>query len=96
MNPENRSILPPMAFRSFASRYVKPALSEGFQDITDVEFMVGNKLLLLQRECIATYKKISLKERQNNGLSGPSTGFPISQHEFCRPMAFGQVFGQHR
>jgi hypothetical protein len=40
MNPEKRKILPNMAFRSFASRYKKPDLNEGFQDITEVAFRV--------------------------------------------------------
>lgn len=39
-NPEHRKILPPVAFRSFASRYVQPSMSEGFQDITPVNFVV--------------------------------------------------------
>jgi hypothetical protein len=40
MNPEKRAILPGLAFRGFSSRYQPPALSEGFQDITDVAFTV--------------------------------------------------------
>ncbi len=56
MNPENRSILPPMAFRSFASRYVKPALSEGFQVITDVDFVVGNIYPHLHSKRISSYR----------------------------------------
>ncbi|KAL5324305.1 hypothetical protein ACEPPN_008850 [Leptodophora sp. 'Broadleaf-Isolate-01'] len=38
MNPEKRTILPGMAFRSFATRYKRPELNEGFQDITEVAF----------------------------------------------------------
>ncbi|KAM3069449.1 DNA kinase/phosphatase Pnk1, variant 2 [Clarireedia jacksonii] len=38
MNPENRSILPKLAFTSFSSRYQKPEMTEGFQDITEVPF----------------------------------------------------------
>ena len=38
MNPEKRTILPGMAFSGFASRYKKPEISEGFQDLTDVQF----------------------------------------------------------
>ena len=38
MNPEKRTRLPGVAFGSFASRYRPPALSEGFQDITLVDF----------------------------------------------------------
>ena len=40
MNPEKRMILPSMAFRGFISRYKKPELNEGFQDITEVAFRV--------------------------------------------------------
>lgn len=40
MNPEKRIILPSMAFRGFMSRYKKPELNEGFQDITEVAFRV--------------------------------------------------------
>ncbi|PQE10227.1 hypothetical protein CJF32_00000743 [Rutstroemia sp. NJR-2017a WRK4] len=38
MNPENRSILPKLAFTGFSSRYQKPEMTEGFQDITEVPF----------------------------------------------------------
>lgn len=38
MNPEDRTMLPRMAFNSFASRYREPKLEEGFQDITKVAF----------------------------------------------------------
>ncbi|KAL3427713.1 polynucleotide kinase 3 phosphatase [Phlyctema vagabunda] len=38
MNPEKRTILPSIAFSSFASKFRKPSLSEGFQDITEVDF----------------------------------------------------------
>ncbi|SMQ55745.1 unnamed protein product [Zymoseptoria tritici ST99CH_3D7] len=38
MNPENRQLLPKMAFTSFASRFRRPTLEEGFQDITSVDF----------------------------------------------------------
>ncbi|CZS90504.1 related to bifunctional polynucleotide phosphatase/kinase [Rhynchosporium agropyri] len=45
MNPEKRSILPGMAFRSFATRYKRPEMDEGFQDITEVGFkFLGNKV----------------------------------------------------
>jgi hypothetical protein len=40
MNPEKRTILPNMAFRGFTSRYKRPELKEGFQDITEVAFRV--------------------------------------------------------
>jgi bifunctional polynucleotide phosphatase/kinase len=39
-NPEKRTILPRIAFSGFASRFVEPELSEGFQDMTRVEFQV--------------------------------------------------------
>ncbi|KAG0652282.1 bifunctional polynucleotide phosphatase kinase [Hyphodiscus hymeniophilus] len=38
MNPEKRDILPGLAFKMFSSRYQRPAISEGFQDITEVKF----------------------------------------------------------
>ena len=37
-NPENRIMLPGIAFKSFAQRYRAPSLSEGFQDIVKVDF----------------------------------------------------------
>jgi len=40
MNPEKRERLPGMAFAGFVKRFVAPELSEGFQDITPVEFRV--------------------------------------------------------
>lgn len=39
LNPEDRTLLPKMAFSSFASRYREPKLEEGFQDITKVAFV---------------------------------------------------------
>jgi hypothetical protein len=41
MNPEKRAILPSLAFRGFNSRYKRPQLKEGFQDITEVAFRVS-------------------------------------------------------
>jgi bifunctional polynucleotide phosphatase/kinase len=41
MNPENRTMLPGLAFTGFASRYRKPELAEGFQDIVEVKFEVS-------------------------------------------------------
>ncbi|KAK2808825.1 hypothetical protein FQN50_004301 [Emmonsiellopsis sp. PD_5] len=38
INPEMRPLLPGIAFGDFARRFKEPALSEGFQDITHVEF----------------------------------------------------------
>jgi bifunctional polynucleotide phosphatase/kinase len=40
MNPEGRTRLPGIAFASFKSRYRRPELPEGFQDITEVKFQV--------------------------------------------------------
>lgn len=40
LNPEKRSILPHSAFTGFASRYQEPKLTEGFQDIIEIEFQV--------------------------------------------------------
>jgi bifunctional polynucleotide phosphatase/kinase len=38
MNPEGRTMLPGVAFRSFRQRYIPPSISEGFQDITQIGF----------------------------------------------------------
>lgn len=38
LNPEDREVLPEMAFSGFQSRYKPPQASEGFQDVTEVEF----------------------------------------------------------
>ncbi|EEH48399.2 polynucleotide kinase 3'-phosphatase [Paracoccidioides brasiliensis Pb18] len=38
LNPESRTALPGMAFGDFMRRFREPTLSEGFQDITQVEF----------------------------------------------------------
>lgn len=38
MNPEGRSMLPAVAFRSFQQRYIAPSANEGFQDIYQVDF----------------------------------------------------------
>lgn len=39
-NPEKRSLLPHSAFSSFISRFTEPKKSEGFQDVTSIEFQV--------------------------------------------------------
>lgn len=41
-NPENRSILPHLAFSSFASRFIKPSTAEGFKDVITLEFKVSD------------------------------------------------------
>ncbi|QIW97948.1 hypothetical protein AMS68_003466 [Peltaster fructicola] len=38
MNPEDRKMLPKMAFSGFTSRYQAPSVAEGFTDITRVDF----------------------------------------------------------
>jgi len=38
MNPEKRSLLPGIAFKSFQQRLQEPTLKEGFQDIYKVDF----------------------------------------------------------
>jgi bifunctional polynucleotide phosphatase/kinase len=40
MNPEERMMLPKLAFTGFAARYREPTLEEGFVDITTVDFKV--------------------------------------------------------
>jgi len=40
MNPEERQILPGIAFSSFKGRYKPPKVSEGFQDIIEIPFKV--------------------------------------------------------
>jgi bifunctional polynucleotide phosphatase/kinase len=40
MNPEERVLLPKQAFTGFISRYQRPELAEGFQDITEISFEV--------------------------------------------------------
>ena len=37
-NPESRTMLPGIAFRSFTQRYTKPQVEEGLRDITEVNF----------------------------------------------------------
>lgn len=51
-NPEERSLLPKIAFAGFAKKYREPTLSEGFQDIVKVNFevrtlQIGNQPLRL-------------------------------------------------
>ena len=41
MNPENRTALPGAAFGGFQSRFKPPQMSEGFVDMTIVDFRVG-------------------------------------------------------
>ena len=44
MNPEKRTVLPRVAFTSYASRFNKPDVSEGFKDLTEIEFQVRGTL----------------------------------------------------
>jgi bifunctional polynucleotide phosphatase/kinase len=41
MNPEERVLLPKQAFSGFGSRYQRPEIAEGFQDITEIRFEVS-------------------------------------------------------
>lgn len=38
LNPENREAVPKLAFSSFASRFRKPEVKEGFEDVLEVDF----------------------------------------------------------
>ncbi|RKF51411.1 Bifunctional polynucleotide phosphatase/kinase [Golovinomyces cichoracearum] len=40
MNPENRKILPNVAFNGYRKKFQCPELNEGFQDITEIPFQV--------------------------------------------------------
>ena len=40
MNPENRKLLPRIAFTSFSARFREPTLKEGFDDIIKIDFKV--------------------------------------------------------
>lgn len=41
MNPEQRTMLPRVAFAGFASRFREPLLTEGFAEIIKIEFKVS-------------------------------------------------------
>lgn len=43
MNPEARTMLPGIAFRSFVQRFQEPSLKEGFADIYQVDFEVNSR-----------------------------------------------------
>ena len=73
MNPESRTILPGIAFRSFATRYVPPTLSEGFRDITNIEFQVSFMFDGFQSNFIFT--SLSFKARKNSAEYGANTGY---------------------
>lgn len=38
MNPEQRTLLPKVAFHGFAARFQMPDKQEGFQDVTTIDF----------------------------------------------------------
>ncbi len=79
MNPEKRTILPGMAFRSFATRYKRPQMSEGFQDITEVAFKVRSRhAVIIQSEQIHTEPCSFSGTRLNNRL-GLDTGLDKSR-----------------
>jgi hypothetical protein len=74
MNPEKRTILPGMAFRSFTSRYKRPQLSEGFQDITEVAFRVclsHASILIVE---LIDHDACSLTDLKRNVKYGLDTG----------------------
>ncbi|KAI9766288.1 MAG: hypothetical protein M1835_007218 [Candelina submexicana] len=51
VNPEQRTLLPAVAFSSFVARFQKPTLKEGFEDITEIDFKVSNPVLLYLELC---------------------------------------------
>jgi hypothetical protein len=71
MNPENRTILPGLAFKGFSSRYQQPVLSEGFQDITEVKFKVRfsrNNNNACLRTDLACYSLLGMRRNEISGL----------------------------
>lgn len=40
LNPEDRTILPPVAFTSYRGRFEEPKIEEGFTDVMKVDFEV--------------------------------------------------------
>ncbi len=59
MNPEQRTLLPAVAFSGFAARFRRPTLEEGFEDITDIDFEVSNSAHLPLGLCASQYRGIS-------------------------------------
>ena len=74
MNPEKRTILPGLAFRSFASRYQQPELTEGFQDIILWEFRVRFPAHGFYTKTLIEGRVCSLRELKQNVKYGPSIG----------------------
>lgn len=84
MNPESRAVLPPIAFRSFAQSYTTPELSEGFEDITTINFEVSNLDVILMSGQLTQHssKALTLSER-----SGQSTGYQSTLHDRCKDVS---------
>lgn len=57
MNPEARTMLPGIAFRSFVQRFQEPTLKEGFEDIYEVNFEVRS---CLEASCIRIESTLTL------------------------------------
>ena len=74
MNPEKRSILPGLAFKGFSSRYQRPALSEGFQDITEVAFKVSSSHGYMHDDFRSDKGHCSSMEMKQNVIFGVGTG----------------------
>ena len=97
MNPERRSKLPPVAFRSFVSRYSIPRVTEGLQDIVDIDFKVplptyilpgvqtfpARSLLLVRQSKDADDALSSFMEGLSSVMSGSSIGCPNFRHELA-------------
>jgi hypothetical protein len=74
MNPEKRTILPSLAFRGFASRYKRPQISEGFQDITEVAFKVRLSHVTSMNVDLTDYDACSFMDPKLNVKFGLGTG----------------------
>lgn len=74
MNPEKRNILPKLAFTSFNSRYQRPELTEGFQDITEVPFKV-RLTAYYHLPSMFNAEVISSREAKPNEKFGLNIGF---------------------
>ncbi|KAL8983218.1 MAG: hypothetical protein Q9177_005038, partial [Variospora cf. flavescens] len=70
-NPEKRTILPHSAFSSFASRYKRPKMEEGFQDIVPVDFQVEQARICSGCKLMNAG---SLKVTTTSARYGPNTG----------------------
>ena len=88
MNPEGRTQLPGIAFRSFLQRLEEPTLGEGFQDIYRVDFEVRlcivkciDHLGPLSRALANATTKRSLRVLRSKRSFGRDTGSRNSRHE---------------